>query len=68
MNKKIILNYLDLVSCTVNDLIIVKADIEKELIIISIFGKETELSITKLRKRTGSKNFINYLKEKINEN
>lgn len=58
----------DLVSCTVTDLSFVTKNIEKGLVVVHFFGKETELPLQELKKEaTDPRNFIRYLEGKLGE-
>lgn len=68
MLKSEVFEIRDLVSQTVHDLILVTATTEQEIITVNIFGKEKRLYAEELWDRRNScKNFLNYIKEKINE-
>lgn len=66
--KEDILKMRDVVSATVHNLTLVAADIERRLISVYIYGKNIELPIAELwLYKDSCKNFLNYIKEKINE-
>ncbi len=66
MKEEEILLLRDLVSCTVENLILTTADIKKELIVINLFGREIELPTTEVKSHSYScRDFLNYLREKL---
>jgi len=69
MIEKELLDLRDIVSTTVENLISTTVDVRRRLMIVNLFGKkEIELSIAELQSHQNScRDFIKYLKEKLNE-
>ena len=68
MTKEEILEMRDAVFVTIENLICVTIDANREIIIVNMPGKEIKLYAEDLwDRRKSAKNFIDYLKEKLNE-
>ena len=66
MNEKNIFELRDLVSCTVHNLLLITADIKRELIVVYFLGKEIELPVDELWScKNSCRGFISYLKDKL---
>lgn len=68
ITREKILAVYDTVYVTVKDLMSVTADFDNQLIIVWVCGKEITLPVPELlARRKSPKDFIDYLKEKFND-